>query len=84
MGYPWHGLPSCQILASWAFPFSSYVEARDRRIDGETDGQTDRQTDRQRSIYNVPYRVGHNNKSVELNRAITDELKSKSVYSNFY
>jgi len=32
-GYPCDGLPSCQIWASWAFLFTSFVEARHRRMD---------------------------------------------------
>jgi len=39
-GYPCDGLPFCEILASWTFHFSSYVEARDRRTDRQTNRQT--------------------------------------------
>jgi len=35
--YSCDGLPSCQFWASCAFPFSSYVKARDRQRDGRTD-----------------------------------------------
>jgi len=36
-GQPGHGLPWCQIWASGAFQFSTYVEARDRQTDRQTD-----------------------------------------------
>jgi len=48
--YSCDGLPSCQIWASRAFPFSSYIEARDR--------QTDRQTDKQTPFYNASFPTG--------------------------
>jgi len=35
--HPCHGHPSCQTLACYTFPFSTYGQARDRQTDGQTD-----------------------------------------------
>jgi len=35
-GHPCHGLPSCQFSASYALPFSTYGQARDRRTERQT------------------------------------------------
>ena len=51
--HPCHGHPSCQTLACYTFPFSTYGQARDR----QTDGQTDR---RRPSTLNAPTLWGHN------------------------
>ena len=40
MDYLCDGFQPCQFLASWAFPFLSYVKARDRQIDRRTERQT--------------------------------------------
>jgi len=35
-GHPFYGLPSCQLSACYALPFSTYGQARDRQTDRQT------------------------------------------------